>query len=97
MPYDTLNIGPGKPVLGRHIADLYTSLTGGMADQPISVSNLSVSGTLTVNGVPMVICRRSGMPWLPGLPRSRPRRWVDTELRTYVDGIMSVLDPAGPP
>jgi len=49
VPFDLVGIGPGKPVLGRHIADLYAGLTGSMTDQPLSVGStlsLGVAPTL---------------------------------------------------
>jgi hypothetical protein len=49
MPFDIAGIGPGKPVLGRHISDLYGGLTGTMTDQPITLgSTLGVKGKTTL-------------------------------------------------
>jgi len=55
VPFDLVGIGPGKPVLGRHIADLYAGLTGSMTDQPLSVGStlsLGVAPTLPAHATP---------------------------------------------
>ena len=49
MPFDLESIGVGKPVLGRHISDLYAGLTGNLLDQPITLANnLTVGGVVTL-------------------------------------------------
>ena len=99
MPFDLAGIGPGKPVLGRHIADLYFGLTGTLTDQPITLGDdLTVHGTLTVDGVEMALISQADwdalkarVTALEGAPH------VDTQLRAYIQTIMAVIDPLGPP
>jgi hypothetical protein len=50
MPFDTASIGPGKPVLGRHISDLYAGLTGQLSDQLITVANRIDAKSLRATG-----------------------------------------------
>jgi len=98
MPFDLANIAPQKPVKGRHIADLYTSLTGGMPDQPITLATLSVNGTLTVNGVTMALIPQSAWDALVArVTALEAASGKDPILRSYVQGIMGTLDPGGVP
>jgi hypothetical protein len=98
MPFDLAGIGPGKPVKGRHISDLYAGLTGGLADQPITVFDLTVQDTLTVNGVEMALVSQA--MWDALLARVTALENAvtkDVALRQYIQTIMAVIDPGAPP
>lgn len=98
MPFDLATIGPGKPVLGRHIMDLYAGLTGTLPDQPITVTDLSVNGSLTVNGVEMALISQTMWDDLCARVSALENAVTkDIALRDYICTIMAVIDPGGSP